>query len=242
MNLSFSTNRWNGIELNEFIDIANEHKFKGIEIHSINEIKKENAVEIYHKLLEYKIKIPCIDMVSDISGSDTESAVNELKKCIEFCNTLHSKYIRIKAYGKDENNVKRFIKEALPYVEKNQVIMLVETVGIYSDTLRLRELLNTFACDNLAALWDLHYPYRENNESPEKTVENLGAYIKHIHMKDSDEENSYNLVGEGSLPIPEIINALRSINYDGFISIEWDPSWDSEIADMEIIFPHFVSY
>ena len=39
MNLSFSTNRWNGVELNDFIDIAKEYRFQGIEIHNIKEIK-----------------------------------------------------------------------------------------------------------------------------------------------------------------------------------------------------------
>lgn len=35
----------------------------------------------------------------------------------------------------------------------------------------------------------------------------------------------YCLVGEGSLPLDEMIQALRSINYKGFLSLEWDPQW-----------------
>ncbi len=242
MNLSFSTNRWNDISLENFIDIANEYKFQGIEIHDINEVTTEQASEINHKLLENKIKISCIDMISDISGDNIEETIKEFMQCVELCITLHTPYIRIKAASSNENNVLKFIEKALPVAEKNNVVMLVETVGIYADTSKLIELLNNFACDNLAALWDLHYPYREHKESPETTVKNLGAYIKHVHMKDSDGENSYNLVGEGSLPIADIMNALRSINFDGFISIEWDPSWDNEIAELDIIFPHFISY
>jgi hypothetical protein len=37
------------------------------------------------------------------------------------------------------------------------------------------------------------------------------------------------------------MNALKSVNYDGFVSIEWDPEWD-EVSDIDIIFPHFISY
>ncbi|MBQ7953920.1 MAG: AMP-binding protein, partial [Clostridia bacterium] len=241
MNLSFSTNRWGDISLESFIDIAREYKFQGIEIHDINEVTAEQASEINHKLLENKVKISCIDMISDVSG-DVDASFSEFLSCVELCITLHTPYIRIKAASDNEENVFKFIEKALPVAEKNNIVILVETVGIYADTSKLIELLNSFASDNLGALWDLHYPYREHNESPETTVKNLGAYIKHVHMKDSDGENSYNLVGEGSLPIADIMNALRSINYDGFISIEWDPSWDSEIADLDIIFPHFISY
>ncbi len=241
MNLSFSTNRWENISLEDFIDIAVEYKFQGIEIHNINEVTPEHASEINHKLMESKVKISCIDMVSDISG-DVETSFKEFLNCVEMCITLHTPYIRVKAMTGNEEYVVEFIKKAITFAEKNNIVILVETVGMYADTSKLLELLNSFASDNLAALWDLHYPYREHKESPEKTVKNLGAYIKHVHMKDSDGESSYNLVGEGSLPIADIMNALRSINYDGFISIEWDPSWDNEIADLDIIFPHFISY
>ncbi len=241
MNLSFSTNRWGDISLESFIDIAKEYKFQGIEIHDINEVTTEQASEINHKLLENKIKISCIDMISDICG-DTETAFKEYLNCVDLCVTLHTPYIRIKASTDNEENAYNFVNKALTVAEKNNIVILVETVGIYADTSKLIDFLNSFASDNLGALWDLHYPYREHKESPENTVKNLGAYIKHVHMKDSDGENSYNLVGEGSLPIADIMNALRSINFDGFISIEWDPSWDSEISELDIIFPHFISY
>ena len=47
-------------------------------------------------------------------------------------------------------------------------------------------MLEIFADDNLAALWDLHYPYRVNGETAEQTITNLGAYVKHIHIKESE--------------------------------------------------------
>ena len=238
MNLSFSTNRWKNVELDEFIKIAKEYKFSGIEIHDTNEIK--GFSETYHKLIENGLKIPCIDMVSDISENGKE-ALSEFEMCLDACMALHTKHIRIKAL-KSVDGAREFVKKVLSKAEKSGVIMLVETVGVFSDTEKLAEFLNEFACDNLAALWDLHYPYRLHGEQPEQTVKNLGAYIRHIHIKDSDGDNSFSLVGEGSLPISDVINALRSINYDGFMSIEWDPRWDSDIDDMDIIFPHFVSY
>ena len=238
MNLSFSTNRWKNVELDEFIKIAKEYKFSGIEIHDTKEIK--GFSETYYKLIENGLKIPCIDMVSDVS-ENTEAALSELDTCIDACIALHTHHIRIKAV-KSGDGAKEFIERALPKAEEKGIILLVETVGAFSDTKRLAEFLNGFASDNLAALWDLHYPYRLHGEQPEATVKNLGAYIRHIHIKDSDGENSYSLVGEGSIPIAEVINALRSVNYDGFMSIEWDPKWDSDICDMDIIFPHFVSF
>ncbi|HZK21881.1 MAG TPA: AMP-binding protein, partial [Oscillospiraceae bacterium] len=125
------------------------------------------------------------------------------------------------------------------------VTLLIETAGIYADTRRLSNLLNLFANDNLAALWDFHHPYNLFGESPEQTVTNLGAHIRHVHIKDSekiDGKRSYCLMGEGDLPVEQMLGALRSINYDGFISFEWLPMWLPEISDAGIVFPHFINY
>ena len=53
---------------------------------------------------------------------------------------------------------------------------------------------------------------------------------------------SYDIIGEGSLPIQDMIRALSSIDYDGFISLEWKPEWMEEMDDLSIILPHFVNY
>ena len=49
-------------------------------------------------------------------------------------------------------------------------------------------------------------------------------------------------VGEGALPMRELMNALGSVNYDGFISLIWDPAWMEGLDDAEMIrlSPHTV--
>ena len=245
MNLSFSTNRWSGYTFGDFIDIAKEYKFKGIEIHDISKMSEDFAPEkisaLYHTLIANNLKISCIDLVGDIADKNTEDAtVKEFEKVAGVASKLRAPYIRVRALSGD--NASEFIKKVIPVAEKNGVIILVETVGLFCDTAILSEFLTSFASDSVSALWDLHYPYRVNNEDPETTVKNLGAYIKHIHMKDSESEDVRSLIGEGDLPIEDIMNALRSVNYRGFISIEWDPTWVDEVSDIDIIFPHFVSF
>ena len=120
--------------------------------------------------------------------------------------------------------------------------LLIKTSGIYADTSRLRRMLESFASDYLGALWDIHHTYRDFDESADTTIKNLGTYVKHIHLRDSDDKNTYNLIGEGNMPIADMIRALSSINYDGFVSLEWKPEWMEDLQDREVIFPHFVNY
>ena len=70
----------------------------------------------------------------------------------------------------------------------------------------------------------------------------MGAYVKHVHLVDSEADHSPALVGEGVLPLDEVMLALSSIDYDGFISLEWMPEWMEDVTEPEIILPHFVNY
>jgi fatty-acyl-CoA synthase len=99
--------------------------------------------------------------------------------------------------------------------------------------------------DNVGALWDIHHPYRFAGETPGKTVQNLGAYIKYVHVKDSVVENgkvSYRMMGEGDMPIDDFMRALDSINYEGYVSLEWVKRWYSDLSDAGIVFTHFANY
>ena len=247
MKLSFSTNRWFDYTFDQFIDIAGEYRFQGIEIHDVHAVFDVNEpgkiTALYRRIMEKRLEISCIDLVSDIVCS-TKDALDELVLVLDAAKRLHAPYVRVKTACDGDDTpaaVQKFLREALPMAEKNGTTLLVETVGVFADTAKLRSLFEDFVSDNLAALWDLHYPFRIKGEAPEDTIRNLGAYVRHVHMKDSESADKPTLVGEGSLPIAGIMNALRSVNYDGFISIEWDPKWD-EISDIDIIFPHFISY
>ena len=46
------------------------------------------------------------------------------------------------------------------------------------------------------------------------------------------------LIGEGELPVEKFINALSSLNYDGFICA----AWNEEINDADIVLTHFANY
>jgi len=260
MKLSFSTKGWHNSSFEDFCEIAKDLKFKGIELHNIHNplfTDKDGAFHDYtaaatvRNLYEMKLSLPCIDTVCDPADvSKREESIEEIKACIEIAKNLKIPNVRIRACGMEKPEEKTeimadIISEVLPIAEENNVTLLVETSGIYCDTSRLRDLLDRFACDNLAALWDMYWPYFVVGEQPETTIKNLGAYIRHVHIKDAVVENGkteFCLIGEGELPTGEMMLALRSVNYDGFISLEWDPKWCEELDDMEIIFAQFVNY
>ncbi len=261
MKLSFSTDYWKGYSWADFCLFAKEMNFSGIEIHDIDDeafhasgailsegTGMQNAVK---KLYNLGLSIPCIDAVFNIAEGASEENISATERYISVAKGVHSPYVRIyaKATGdtpcEEDKKTVEFLKAAIPLAKKAGIVLLIETSGIYADTKRLAAILGEFACDSLAALWDVSHPYRLFGEEPEKTIDNLGAYIKHIHMKDvkiCGDSFEYCLMGDGNLPIERMINSLHSIIYDGFVSYEWNPEWIEELSDPDIVFSHFAAY
>lgn len=256
MKLSFSVRGWQGYSWDDFCQVAGEMHFQGIELHDIHNedlcggdspFQRHHASATVRRLFEQSLSIPCIDSICDLSRGATADNCREIDECIEIAHSLRVPYVRIHATGGCDNTSPAIacIEHVLDVAEEKQVTLLLETTGIFADTSKLRDVLNHFASDALAALWDMHHPWCDCGEDAEHTITNLGAYIRHVHVKDSsvqDGQRRYCLVGEGELPIADMMKALSSINYDGFISLEWDPQWMLEITDMEVVFAHFISY
>ena len=250
MNLSFSTRGWNSLSWDEQVRDASEMGFQGIEPYNIQEFPSLSGRggafhsyslnETVRELKKNRLVLPCLDSSVDLSlPFDSSEKVQYL---IRTASSLKTRYVAFCALRDNEEQIRQNIETLLPLAQEENVCLLIKTVGIYADTSRLRALMDSYACDELAALWDMHHPYRDFKEIPDTTIRNLGGYVKHVHLRDSDDDGSYNLIGEGTLPIRDMMNALSSIDYDGFISLEWKTEWIEDIPDRDIIFPHFLNY
>ncbi|NLL05546.1 MAG: AMP-binding protein [Clostridiaceae bacterium] len=262
MKLAFSTLGCPDFSWNDIYSMAKDLGFNGIEIRGLgNEIFAVNAqpfteAQLPHtvkKLSELRIEIPCLSSGCCLKmAENADKNYEEIMQYIELASKLGTQYIRILAdlephpNGEvDDEVVLAALQRLVPEAEKKGVTLLIETNGVYSDTARLCSLLDNIASDAVAALWDMHHPYRFAGEKPEKTVQNLGAYIKYVHIKDSIMENGvpkYKMMGEGDLPIDEMMRALRSINYEGYVSLEWVKRWAADLDDAGVVFPNFANY
>ncbi|MDO4494087.1 MAG: AMP-binding protein [Clostridia bacterium] len=250
MNLSFSTRGWQSVPWNDAVALAMEMGFKGVEPYDIYKnaeltgtegpFGRYQAAGTVRKLREKKLELPCLDTSVDLSGNPEAKEI--LTAMIERARALSVPYVACFVKEGAPENVRPLIAELLTVAEENNVTLLIKTSGIFSDTALLRALMDDFASDHLAVIWDVHHPYWDRKETPAQTIEHLGAYIKHVHLRDSEDGNGYSLIGEGNLPVDDVMRALSSVDYGGFISLEWKPEWVEALDDPEIVFPHFVNY
>jgi len=262
MKLAFSTLGCPDFSWNDIYSMAKDLGFDGIEIRGLGReifaVKAQPFTEAQlphtvKKLSELRLKIPCLSSGCCLkTAENADKNYEEIMQYIDLASKLGTPYIRILAdlephpTGEvDDEVVLAALKRLVPIAEEKGVTLLVETNGVYADTSRLCSLLDHIASDAVAVLWDVHHPYRFFGEKPEKTVQNLGAYIKYVHIKDSVMENGvpkYRMMGEGDLPIDEMMKALRSINYEGYVSLEWVKRWAADLDDAGVVFPNFANY
>ena len=187
MKLSFSTKGWHNNSFNEFCDIAVDLGFGGIELHNVNNslfTDKDGAFHDYsaaataRRLYEKNLKIPCIDVLCDIAcDSKSDEAFVEFSKCVNIASNLNIPYIRVKAEKAVDADAARnvciaFIEKAMPIATDKNITILIETSGLFCKTSDLRDVLDQFACDNLAALWNISAAFFEGGESSEDIIKN----------------------------------------------------------------------
>ena len=262
MKLAFSTLGCPDFDWPDIYSMAKDFGFSGIELRGLGDdifslrakpFREDNLSQTIDELKKKRLEIPCISTGSALCFADKwEETRREILEAVALAEKLGTPYIRVlgdltaaPAGEVDDQVVLKALRELAPEAERAGVTLLVETNGVYTNTARLMELLEQVGSDNVAALWDIHHPYRFQGESPEQTVQNLGAFIKYTHVKDSVMEDGkvcYRLMGEGDLPMDEIIRALRSINYEGYVSLEWLKRYAPDLSDAGIVFPHFANF
>ena len=261
MKLSVSTYGWKDFSWNDFVTLTRDMRLDAIEIHDIGEDRLTGDGAPFHgneivrtarRLSSDGVFISCVDARSNPADADAfDAATAEIRSCVAFARAVRAPYVRLRALstGKgdraEDDAVRACVRAVLSDAEAAGVTLLIETAGIYADTGRLAGVLDDFARDALAALWDAHHPFRFAGESAETTVTNLGAYIKHVHLKDSvmtENGPKYCLLGEGTLPMDEIFSALSSISFDGCCCLEWDPEWQADLNDPNVVYAHFASF
>ncbi|MBQ7600334.1 MAG: AMP-binding protein [Clostridia bacterium] len=264
MKISFSTLGCPDFSWIDICSMAKDFGFQGIEIRGLSgedifklhksPFKPENIEATREQLKRQKLEISCFSTGCSLGYRDRrDDNMREIRKYIDLARYFKVPYVRVLGEPSaepemqvDDDFVVEQMKDLAPIAEEAGVIILLETNGVYSDTARLSDVLARVGSDNVAALWDFNHPFRFNGEMPQTTINNLGAYIKHIHIKDSVVEDGkliYKLVGEGDLPpMADYMKALLSLNYEGYVSLEWMKQYAPDLSDPGVVFPHYAHF
>ncbi len=120
--------------------------------------------------------------------------------------------------------------------------VLVETHDPTATGTEVAALLNAVPNPSAGALWDTLHPFRMG-EAAQTTVSALTGRLHHVHIKDGKRPATGGptwelvLLGEGDVPIGEMLKLLQAGDYQGWLSVEWEKKWHPDIAEPEIALP-----
>ena len=251
MKLSFSTKYMPQMSFSEYIATAKEQKYSAVEIYDIYDecfggekapFSSAGVFSTRRKLLNEGVAISQLDFPFCVCDKENyERNIEKAKEIIVTASDINVNFIRV-FIENDIDTAEKFLSEIKETAEEKNVTVLIESNGIFADSSKLCAFLDSFASDSFGAVWNMYATYFIAGEDAETTVKNLGAYIKSVLINDADKDGNFVLIGEGILPVADMINALRSINFGGFVCIEWNREWLPEIDDFDIILTFFESH
>ncbi len=245
MKIAFSTKNVSRASFIDTCRYAYDYGFEGFEIYDAikerNEhydsiLRRDKIVDSKRKLVNRGLSVTALRMPNAIDSQLVTAEIVE--KYVEMASLASISNVIV--YLNDEVDYSVLdikLCSAIKLAEKLDVNILFETIGYLSNTVNVLGIINHFSSSVIGASWNVRGTYFTAKESAESTIKTLGAYIKYVRIGDMKGDKTV-LIGEGDLDVEKLLNALSSLNYDGFICC----AWNEEINDADIVLTHFANY
>jgi fatty-acyl-CoA synthase len=261
MKYAFSTLSCPAWSFKEVITSAKDLGYDGVEVRgvseemyapSVKEFRDDKIADTVSYLKSLCIEIPILSSGAEIAvPAKQEAAINEAEAYMELASGLKTPYVRILSVNSaapatgDIALAKKTYSALCALGEKLGVTPLIETNGPFCDTAVLSAFMSEIPSDNKGILWDIHHPYRFNDESVDTTLSNIGKWVKYVHVKDSvisDGKLIYKMIGYGDVPVKDAVLHLSNIGYRGYLTLEWVKRWNKELEEPGVALCQYISY
>lgn len=248
-----------GIELRGLGDKLN--------IEDIPELSTQGAEAFKSRLTDNRLHALCLGTSASFHDSQkSENHVIEAKNaiiCAYRCNISSIRIFGNNIASKSEEketadrvitsikhlcHFSRTIHEQSYNMRSGPVKILLEAHGDFNTTEILSYVCNNVRDDLFGIIWDIAHTDRAFSCGYGNYADfynKLKKYIHHLHIKDHRKNgDSFTLcsIGNGTIPIKDIILMLKNDGYDGYYSYELEKRWHPELPEPEEEFPRFVEF
>ncbi|MBR6682893.1 MAG: AMP-binding protein [Firmicutes bacterium] len=245
MKLVFSTKHVNRASFLDLCRYAYDYGYTGFEIydalkerrqHVDSVLRNDRTADSKRKLLNRGLSVSALTVPQPVESEEVTSDV--LVRYVDMARGAGIERVIVRMEEKLSNELlEKKLAAAIRRAEKADVQILLETVGYLAETENVTDIINFFSSAVLGTAWNIRGTFFSAGESAETTIKKLGAYIKYVRLGDMKDDHTV-LIGEGDLPVDKVINALTSLNYDGYICC----AWNDEVNDPDIVLTHFANY
>lgn len=186
--------------------------------------------------------IVCLSGYTQFCGDDS-SALEEnceaLLQNVLLATDLGAPFVRTFLGGPFTDMGAAVLRKCCDKAAEAGVTVLMEIHDALSTGKQAAEICESVGSGGFGILWDMHHSM---SEKPEETWNYLKNKIRHMHIKDADSHNNICHIGQGVLPVAEVVRVLEENSYDGYFSYEWEKMWIPELDIPEIALPKYVEF
>lgn len=244
MKYVFSTKNVNCSSFIELCNVAKEYNFAGFEVSDAFAEKTAHQDSIFKSVARVGSKRKLINRHIFVSALSFPTAIDKttdseiLVKYVDYAVRADSQIVICTL--NDDISVKEVVAVISPAVKTAETLgvsILIETKGKYANTTAVLEVINAFESASVGACWNIRETFFTGKETADQTIQTLGAYINYVRLGDKKDGKNV-LIGDGELPVTDFINALKSLNYEGYV----DAMWNDEYTSYDIVLTHFADY
>lgn len=234
-----------GASLEEFLDLAGAHGCEAVELRVGDDqpvslgLDATARATVRRKLDEARVSTPALASYVKVCG---EEPVDEpLAEHLRLAADLGAAGVRVFPGGDGSpeaaSRAVRRLAAAAGLADSLGVRILVETHDSHPRGADVARLLGSPDLTDapLGAIWDIVHPWVAG-EDPADTWRALEPYLSHVQVKDVTERRpgaTPALVGDGVLPLEDIVRVLTDEGYAGPLVLEWEKPWHPAIPDLD---------
>jgi sugar phosphate isomerase/epimerase len=255
--LAFSTLAFPGTTLARAASLGSEYGYQGIELRLIDgELIDPSMPASARSAVRQTVAavgLPIVAVDSSIRLTD-EDPGPEISRFLTLASEWECPLVRV--FGgtlSDDPQVRqdqikaaaKVLEAALPLAERAGVAVGLETHDSFSSAAVVAEVLALVDSTWVGAVWDSHHPHRMG-ETPQEVYDLIGQRVLLAQVKDARRAPEradgwqLTLLGQGEVPVWEMLDLLDQGGYQGWISVEWEKRWHPEIEDPELALPQHI--
>lgn len=175
--------------------------------------------------------------------------IDELRRYVDLAEAIGAQYVRAfpgelpPGTHPDESTLSHMVDSlqiAAEYAARAGVRIALEPHDDFVRSASVAPILRQATNPALTVIWDVGNTYGAGEEYLEGAFL-LAERLAYVHLKDGrGREEAWRLcrMGDGDVPLGDILNLLVGAGYEGALCVEWEWAWHPELDPPEIALPH----
>jgi sugar phosphate isomerase/epimerase len=255
--VAFSTLAFPKATLASAVSLGRRWGYAGVELRLIDgelidpRMPDSARAQVRRTVTEAGLPVVAVDSSIRLTGDDPGP---DLRRFLELASDWESPLVRVfggalaaeRAERQEQlRAAARVLAASVPHARRLGVAIGVETHDDFSASSVVADLLSLADREGadpewIGAVWDSHHPHRVGEQAAD-VYANLGRRILLAQVKDArrrpDGDWQLVLLGEGEVPVRQMLGLLAAGGYPNWISVEWEKRWHPEIEEPEVALP-----